>query len=172
MSQRTGIMYNASGNYDPTAGFALKHVMKADNYPVKWRGQPVYICPSKPIKTEEDFYRIDQYCRFAIKKGALPIAPLLFYADLYDLSEEDMQKQLLKWTRNWVKIASEIWVFDGETPSQLWDTFDKSLDFGKVIRYFGENDKGKLVQTREIREHSQLWKERDDNADTAQTQQG
>lgn len=151
------VMYNASGNYDPTAGCALGSILKFHrNKFVKRNGLPVYICMSRPIKSQEDFYFIDRCCRFAVEHGALPLAPLLFYADLYDLSEPQMQYRLLKWTSSWIKNAAEIWVFGNKPLDPIKPEFDKFVSGGKVIRYFGETDNGDFAQNWEIRKSGSL----------------
>lgn len=150
---KVSVLYNALKSYDPTAGCALK---SRRNIFVKQRSLLVYICMSRSIESQEDFYFIDRCCRFAVEHGALPLAPLLFYADLYDLTEPQMQYQVLSWTRTWIRNAAEIWVFGDKPLGPLKPEFDSFLNSGKIIRYFGETDSGDFTQNWEIRKCGSL----------------
>lgn len=143
------VMFEKKDYSDPTAETAIRNILMSDKKKrlAKHPGQLVYICTKRPIRTEEDFYYIDRCCRFAVEQGVLPIAPLLFYADLYDATESRMQNRILGWTRPWIKNASEIWLFGGDTFAPLQYDFVKSDGLGKTIRYFDENTKGDFLQT-------------------------
>ena len=145
------IMYNADGYYDPTAGLALRNVEKRmPNGYVQWLGQPIYICTSRPIYSEADVQYLERCCMFVARQGGHPIAPLLFYADIFDLTDASERKQILKWTRKWLKQASEIWVFDGEPPKHVKADIQQFIRKGKTIRFFDDNFDGHFTQTKTI----------------------
>ena len=144
-------MYNSSGYFDPTAGFALRNLTepKPKGY-IRWFGQPVYICTSKPVESEEDIRFLENCCHFAAEQGAQPIAPILIYAEYFDMTDERMRRRVLNWTRSWLRHASEIWVFDGEPPMQLKTELERSVRCGKAIRYFTSTASGDFVMNRKV----------------------
>lgn len=149
--RKQSLMYNADGYFDPTAGVALNHASKSrPNGFIKWIGQPVYICTSRPMSSDEDIQYLERCCAFAANQGAHPIAPLLFYSEIFDLSEESQRRQIYKWTRSWLRQASEIWVFDGEPPRQLAVDLQRSIRNGKAVRYFSTDQAGRFIQSRKV----------------------
>lgn len=129
--------YNAEGYYDPTAGKALLNVLsgRPTGY-IRWLGQPIYLCPGNDPKNACDTRLMRRFCQFAVGQGAHPTAPMLFYAGILDLSDGCQIRLLLRWTREWCKRASEIWVL-GDAPmnEMRWD-IKQALKHGKVIRFF------------------------------------
>ncbi|MCR4622565.1 MAG: hypothetical protein K5663_10845 [Clostridiales bacterium] len=145
------LMYNYSGYYDPTAGIALRNISRVQpsGY-VAWAGQPIYICPAKPVQNDRDIAHLEECCRFALKQGAQPLAPLLFYAGIVDITDPDQQRMVLSWTRAWIRHASEIWIFDGEPPASMKSELVRSVRKGKTIRYFGKDSNGDYTMIRKI----------------------
>ena len=143
--------YNAEGYYDPTAGTALQNVMRSrpTGY-IKWLGQPIYICPGDNPDLALELRPLKRFCRFAAGQGAHLLAPCLFYADVYDLSDLAEIKPLLRWTRDWCKRASEIWVLgNAPIPEMRWD-LKQALKHRKTIRFFVEDPEIGFRQIRAI----------------------
>ena len=153
-SRRDLLMYNADGYYDPTAGFALKNAeKKMPNGYVRWFGQPIYISTPRQNSMDADTQYLERCCTFAAAQGAHPIAPLLFYADIFDLTDPQERKMILKWTRKWLRQASEIWIFDGAASRSIRSDIERSVRAGKTVRYFKTGIDGgfELVKTIGVR---------------------
>jgi len=143
--------YNAEGYYDPTAGTALLNILRARpaGY-VKWLGQPIYLCPGDDPDLVGELRLLKRFCRYAASQGAHPLAPCLFYSEVYDLSDTVQIKPLLRWTRDWCKRASEIWVLgNAPMPEMRWD-LKQALKHGKTIRFFTEDPEEGFRQLRVI----------------------
>lgn len=150
-SRKNSLMYNADGYYDPTAGVALKNAeKKLPNGYVRWLGQPIYICTPRQIVSDADIQYLERCCTFAAAQGAQPIAPLLFYAEIFDLTDARDRKMILKWTRKWLRQTSEIWIFDGAAPKNLRPDIERFVRAGKTIRYFQTGDDGRFELTKTV----------------------
>jgi len=66
--------YNSEGYPDPTAYEALTAVAKSEA-PVKTYRPLVYIASRFAGDTKRNTERAQGYCRFAVSKGCIPLAP-------------------------------------------------------------------------------------------------
>jgi len=67
--------YNAEGYYDPTTYAALINI---ENEEKRARFRPiVYICSPYSGAVESNIFNARRYCRFAVDRGCIPIAPHL-----------------------------------------------------------------------------------------------
>ena len=136
-NKRDSLLYNADGYYDPTAGESLKAIMS--NSPsgfVRWRGQPVYICTPEVPTTEEQCTHLERFCRFVARQGAHPISPFLFYSEILDLTDRGHVRSVLRWTRGWLRRASEIWILGNSVPWNLRTEVNRAMSKGKAVRFF------------------------------------
>ena len=108
-------MFNAERYYDPTAYEALTRIeqeaKKAAFRPI------VYICSPFSGDTETNTEKARKYCRHAVDKGCIPIAPHLFFPQF--MSDENPQERNLAIFMDIVLLSkcAELWVF-GETISK------------------------------------------------------
>ena len=145
------LIYNSEGYYDPTAGNALQNVLRGrPNGFVRWMGQPIYLSPGDTPLLLYDNHQMQRFSRYAAAQGAHPLAPMMFYANVFDVTDLNQVKLLLRWTREWCKRASEIWVLgDAPMPELRWD-IKQALKHGKIIRFFSEDAENEFRQIRMI----------------------
>ena len=108
-------LYNSEGYYDPTAYEALSHIEREAK---KTAYKPlVFICSPYAGDIERNTERARGYCRFAVSKNCIPIAPHLLFPQF--MEEDDPAKRSLGIFFGLVLQSKcrEVWVF-GRTISK------------------------------------------------------
>ena len=82
-------MKNAEGYYDPTPHEALSNITREEKAAAKSAFKPlVYICSPFSGDIENNNKRTRAFCRFALDKGNIPLAPHLLFPQFMDDSNE------------------------------------------------------------------------------------
>ena len=129
-------MYNAERYYDPTAYEALTRIeaeaKKAAFRPI------VYICSPFSGDTETNIKKAQKYCRHAVDKGCIPIAPHLFFPQF--LSDDNPQERNLAIFMDIVLLSkcAELWVFGENISNGMSIEIEKAKRKRQPIRYFTE----------------------------------
>ena len=116
---------NAEGYNDPTAYDALTNAM---------RGPFVYICSPYRSDPRMNVLRARRYCRFAVGKGRIPIAPHLFFPQF--LSESAERETAFRMNFELLKLCDEIWVFGDVLSEGMVLELSRAKTLCKTIRYF------------------------------------
>ncbi len=138
--------YNSEGYHDPTTYEALMNIereQKAAKTASLARASSfrpiVYICSpyaDDPLNNER---RAIRYCRFAVRKGCIPIAPHIYFTRfLDDKAHEDRQLGMFMGQVMMTKCA-EVWVFGDHITRGMECEIAKAEERGLPIRYFNEN---------------------------------
>ncbi len=106
---------NAEGYADPTAYEALTAVAKTEK-PEKAYKPLVYIASPFAGDTIANTRRARGYCRFAVTRGCIPLAPHLHYPQFMDDADKSEREQGLFFALVLLGKCDELWVF-GETVS-------------------------------------------------------
>lgn len=102
--------FNSEGYYDPTAYEAMSAVEKEERALRAFR-PIVYICSPYAGEIEKNVKAAQEYSRFAVEKGYIPIAPhLLFPQFLNDANPKERQLGLF-FGNALMSKCSEVWVF-------------------------------------------------------------
>lgn len=102
--------FNSEGYYDPTAYEAMSTVEKEERALRAFR-PIVYICSPYAGESEKNVKAAQEYSRFAVEKGYIPIAPhLLFPQFLNDANPKERQLGLF-FGNALMSKCSEVWVF-------------------------------------------------------------
>ena len=81
--------FNPEGYYDPTPYEALSNVTREEKAASKPAFRPlVYICSPFSGDTERNIKRAQDFCRFALEKGNIPLAPHLMFPQFMDDNNE------------------------------------------------------------------------------------
>lgn len=124
--------YNCEGYSDPTAYEAVRSIEKETK---KWRPL-VYICSAYSGDVESNTEKARRYCRFAVDKGAIPLAAhLLFPQFMSDTTERDLA---LHMDMVLMGKCEEMWVFGEDFSSGMTAEINKAKQRRKIIRYFTE----------------------------------
>lgn len=124
--------YNSEGYVDPTAYAAVRSIEKEAK---KWRPL-VYICSPYSGDVDANTAKARRYCRFAVDKGAIPLAPhLLFPQFMSDRTERELA---LFMDIVLMGKCEQLWVFGEERSSGMQAEIDKAKKRHMQIRYFTE----------------------------------
>ncbi|WP_303678443.1 DUF4406 domain-containing protein [Dehalococcoides mccartyi] len=126
---------NHEGYPDPTAYETLTNVERDEK-----EGNPflplVYVASPFAGDTERNTERARGYCRFAVSKGHIPLAPHLHYPQFMDDGDKAQRDLGLRFALILLGKCDELWVF-GETVSDgMRREISKAKKRGMPIRYF------------------------------------
>ena len=125
---------NAEGYPDPTAATALENVARAEDARVH---RPlVYIASPYAGETEDNISRAKGYCRFAVSKGVIPLAPHLLYPQFMDDGDEDQRTLGLRFAIALLCRCDELWVFGEKVSAGMAKEIEKAEKRGMRIRRF------------------------------------
>ena len=129
---------NYEGYSDPTAFEALRRVQVAERAPHAFRPL-VYICSPFSGDVERNVAAARRYCRFAVDKGYIPIAPhLLFPQFMNDNSPKERELGLFFGTVLMGKCA-EVWVFGSLYSAGMTAEIKRARWKNNWLRFFDED---------------------------------
>ncbi|MGI6634133.1 MAG: DUF4406 domain-containing protein [Christensenellales bacterium] len=122
---------NSEGYPDPTAYEALTAVAKSEKQYLPL----VYIASPFSGDTERNTERAQGYCRFAISKGCIPLAPHLHYPQFMDDSDREQRELGLFFALVLLGKCDELWVF-GKPSDGMSREISKAKKRGMPIKYY------------------------------------
>lgn len=128
-----GVRYkNPEGYADPVPFYAISNMNT-----VKKRYMPMaYICSAYGGNVEENVRKAREYCRYAVDKGVIPIAPHLL---LPQFMKEETERELAMFMD--IAILSkckELWVF-GEPTAGMQNEIAYAERKQMTVKYFNED---------------------------------
>lgn len=136
--------YNCEGYPDPTpyeAMTAIKAEQKAraPAAPAKRWWPLVYVCSpySDDILNNERKARV--FCKFAVRKGAIPVAPHLLYPQFLDENSPADRELGLFFGIVLLTKCEEVWVFGSRISYGMSREIAKAEAKGLPVRYFTED---------------------------------
>jgi hypothetical protein len=123
---------NAEGYADPTAYEALTAVAKSEK-PYK---PLVYIASPYAGDIETNVRRAQGYCRFAVTKNCIPIAPHLHYPQFMDDSDKEQRELGLFFALVLLGKCDELWIFGDRVSNGMSQEIKKAEKRGIPIRRF------------------------------------
>jgi hypothetical protein len=127
--------YNAEGYLDPTAYEALIAVAKTET-PAKRYRLLVYIASPFAGETEYNISKTRGYCRFAVSKGCIPLAPHLLYPQFMDDGDKEERELGLFFALVLLGKCDELWVFGEKISTGMAAEIAKAKKRGMPIKYF------------------------------------
>lgn len=133
------LKYNGDGYYDPTTYEALSKIAKEEYEARKAANyRPlVYVCSPYSGDVEKNTARARAFCRFAVVKRAIPVAPHLLFPQF--MSEEKERNLALFMGIILLGKCEEIWVFGDHISEGMTGEIAKAEKMRKKIRYFTED---------------------------------
>lgn len=128
---------NAEGYQDPTAYEALTNIVKEERSVRAFR-PIVYICSPFSGNTEVHTGMARAYCRFAVDKGYLPIAPHLLFPQFLDDADQFERKLGCRFGEILMDRCAEVWVFGSYFSKGMKAEIQRAKRKGYTIRYFNE----------------------------------
>lgn len=127
-------IYNPEGYSDPVPLAAIQAIEREDrkrNYRML-----VYICSPYAGAVEHNIMKARKYCRFAVNKGVVPIAPHLLFPQFMEEATEREVAMLM----NMVLLGrcAELWVFGNRISDGMAAEILSAKQKHMTIRYFNE----------------------------------
>lgn len=117
---------NHEGYPDPTACVALTNIEKESPF--------VYICSPYRSDPRINVLRARRYCRFAVGKGRIPLAPHMYFPQF--LSESSERDVAFRMNFELLKLCGEVWVFGAECSEGMEWELNQANALEKTIRFF------------------------------------
>ena len=124
--------YNSEHYPDPTAAEALSNVAKLER---AYRPL-VYIASPFAGDTEYNLSRARGYCRFAVSKGCIPIAPHLHFPQFLDDGDSEQRELGLFFALILLAKCEELWAFGERISEGMSREIAKAKKRGLPVRYF------------------------------------
>ncbi|HBL84716.1 MAG: DUF4406 domain-containing protein [Clostridiales bacterium GWF2_38_85] len=135
-------MKNIEGYLDTTAGIALANVTREEKVTKNYMPL-VYIASPYSSETEYNTEKARDYCRFAVSRGAIPLAPHLHYPQFMDDSDKVQRELGLRFALILLNKCDELWAFGDTVSDGMSREIAKARKRGITIRYF--NNKCEVV---------------------------
>ena len=126
--------YNSEGYPDPTAYEALTAVAESE-VPEKTYRPLVYLASPFAGDTERNIERARAYCRFAVSKGCIPIAPHLRFPQFMDDDDREQRELGMFFALVLLGKCDELWVF-GKPSEGMSREIAKAKKRGIPIKYY------------------------------------
>lgn len=130
-------MRNAEGYVDLTAGIALANVTREQR--AKSYRPLVYIASPFVGDNEKNIERACGYCRFAVRKGFIPLAPHLLFSQF--MRDDDEADQELAGFMGIVLLTkcAELWVFGDVVTKDMSAEIARAIHRGQPVRHFTDD---------------------------------
>ena len=136
---------NDEGYPDPTAAEALANVTREDRAKANKYRPLVYICSPYSGEVEYNLNRARGYCRLAIGKGYIPLAPHLLFPQFLDDDDRQQRELGLFFALVLLSKCEEIWAFGNRISEGMTREMEAATRRCIPIRRFtdkGEEDLG------------------------------
>ena len=117
---------NHEGYADPTAYAALNRAIRKNRF--------AYICSPYRDNPRVNVMRVRQYCRFAVSKGRIPLAPHLYFPQF--MSEAAEREKAMSMNLELLKLCDEVWVFGDKITEGMAMEIARAETLRKKSRYF------------------------------------
>ena len=132
--------YNSEGYPDPTAFAALENIdrqIRAAGQNLNYRPL-VYICSPYRGNIEKNTASAQAYCRMAVERGCIPIAPHLLFPQFLDDDDPKERELGLFFGNALMSKCSEVWVFGCNISSGMEAEIKRAKWKSYRLRYFTE----------------------------------
>ena len=125
---------------DPTAAEALANVACEERAKAKQYRPLVYICSPYSGEVEYNLSRARGYCRLAVGKGYIPLAPHLLVPQFLDDDDSEQRKLGLFFALVLLGKCEEVWAFGSRISEGMAREMETATKRCLPIRHF--TDKG------------------------------
>lgn len=133
-------MKNAEGYYDPTPHEALSKITREEKAAAKAAFKPlVYICSPFSGDIENNNKRTRAFCRFALDKGNIPLAPHLMFPQFMDDSNEQERDLAIFMDIILMGKCQEVWVLGDVISRGMSIEISKAKKRRQLVRYFNKD---------------------------------
>lgn len=130
--------FNSEGYYDPTAYEALSLIEKEERALRAFR-PIVYVCSPYAGDVPGNAAAAKRYCRFAVDRGYIPIAPHLLFPQFLDDNDPKERELGLLFGNALMSKCAEVWVFGSRISAGMELEIKRAKRKNYSLRYFSEN---------------------------------
>jgi len=135
-------MKNSEGYHDPTPHEALTNIIKKEKAAVKAAFKPlVYICSPFSGDIENNNKRTQAFCRFALDKGNIPLAPHLMFPQFMNDRDEKERELAVFMDIILMGKCQEVWVLGDFISGGMSIEIEKAKKRRQPVRYFNKDFK-------------------------------
>jgi len=131
--------FNHEGYYDPTTYEAMLAVTREELRVLRPYRPLVYICSPFAGDVARNIENAKRFCRFAVRHGAIPLAPHLHYPQFLDDSDPAQRRDGLWFAIILLCKCDELWCFGHYFSEGMKRELDKARKKGIPIRFFDSN---------------------------------
>ena len=135
---------NSEGYPDPTAIIAIANVAKSEKGTNHYRPL-VYIASPFAGDTERNTERARGYCRLAVSKGCIPLAPHLLYPQFMDDDDREIRELGIFFALVLLSKCDELWVFGERISDGMSREIAKAERRGIPVRYWSSRGEEVMV---------------------------
>ena len=133
-------MKNAEGYHDPTPHKALSNISREEKAAAKAAFKPlVYICSPFSGDIDNNNKRTRVFCRFALDKGNIPLAPHLLFPQFMDDSNEKERDLAIFMDIILMGKCQEVWVLGDVISRGMSIEIEKAKKRRQPVRYFNKD---------------------------------
>lgn len=134
--------FNVEGYHDPTPHEALTNIIKKEKAAAKAAFKPlVYICSPFSGDIENNNKRTRAFCRFALDKGNIPLAPHLMFPQFMNDKDEKERELAIFMDIILMGKCQEVWVLGDFISEGMSIEIEKAKKRRQPIRYFNKDFK-------------------------------
>ena len=129
-------LYNAEGYLDPTAYEALTRIEREAK---KTAFRPlVFISSPFAGDTRRNTKRARGFCRFAVSKNCIPVAPHLLFPQFMEEDDPAQRDLGIFFGMVLMRKCQEVWVFGRDITKGMAVEIEKAKRRGLPVRYFSD----------------------------------
>ena len=133
-------MKNAEGYYDPTPHKALSNITREEKAAAKAAFKPlIYICSQFSGDIENNNKRTRAFCRFALDKGNIPLAPHLMFPQFMNDNDEKERDLAIFMDIILMGKCQEVWVLGDVISRGMSIEIEKAKKRRQPVRYFNKD---------------------------------
>ncbi len=129
--------FNSEGYYDPTAYEALTQIERSAKK--KFFRPFVYICSPLAGDVKNNQTRARKYCRFAVDRGCIPIAPHIYFTQFMDDGQPEERNLAMFMGIILLTKCAEVWVFGERISKGMRMELQKARSKSIPVRFFTED---------------------------------
>lgn len=133
--------FNSEGYHDPTTYEALSEIRKEELAAKRTYRPLVYICSPLAGDMDGNMEKARHYCKFAVRSGAIPLAPHLLFPQFMDDTDSDERVLAMFMNKVLLGKCDQLWAFGKTISEGMAAEIGKAEKRGMVIRYFTEDMK-------------------------------
>jgi hypothetical protein len=130
--------YNSEGYPDPTVAVALTNVTREVKAARQYNSL-VYIASPFAGDMQQNIERARRYCRYAVGRGRIPLAPHLIYPQFMDDEDKEQRELGLRFALRLLGKCDELWVFGDKISEGMSREIAKAKKRGIPISYFNNS---------------------------------